>query len=701
MKTIVWSCTALWLLATGAMSFAVEAPGVLTLTQPQSYQVVQRDEHNQGKIPIKGAWSGQAARVEARYELMKTAGAGASVWILVGEIPPKGVLSGALPVPAGGWYRIAVRILDGDKEVAGQVVEKVGVGDVFITAGQSNAGNFGWPRQTPTEDRVAGHCAWDESWRLGYDPQPWGGGSGGSCWPAMEDVLVRALDVPVAVIATSAGGTSVQQWLPSSKICYGGLKRALDFVGPHGARAILWHQGESDAALGTSAEEYAKGMKEIIGQSRQDAGWEIPWGIAQASFLPESCKIEKGKGRLENGAIVREGQKQTCRDNPAVFEGPLTDDLTGPEWRCDTIHFNAKGFREHGRRWSTQVLKNLYPNVAAAAALAPAAAALACLSPMPGYVAQRDAQNQGDIPVSGNFEGALARIEACWTPMKGGAPSPWTLVADQPKDGYFSGTLHLPAGWYKLELRGLQDGKEVIRRTVEKIGVGEIFVVVGGENVANFGQVRQTAQDPRCSGYCMACFERPLADPQRGALGTQGSSWPTLGDALAAALDLPVEIVVSGYSGAIDQWKPGTSLYHGGLLSTMLYSRRFQKGGCRAILWEVGEQDAKFGTTADAYAATFGVITTQLRKDIGWEVPWVVAGVAYHPEASAEKQKSIRDAQQKICDGKAVLAGPTADDLTGTNWRFDGIHFTAAGLQEHGKRWATALQALFFKGKQP
>ena len=111
----------------------------------------------------------------------------------------------------------------------------------------------------------------------------------------------------------------------------------------------------------------------------------------------------------------------------------------------------------------------------------------------------------------------------------------------------------------------------------------------------------------------------------------------------------------------------------------------------------MGELDAKLGVKADDYAAALGAIIAQARKEAQGDMPWVIAGVAYHPEASAANQKAIREAQRKVCDGKTILEGPTADDLTGPEWRYDGIHFTEAGLEEHGKRWAAALQALFFE----
>jgi len=286
-------------------------------------------------------------------------------------------------------------------------------------------------------------------------------------------------------------------------------------------------------------------------------------------------------------------------------------------------------------------------------------------------------------------------VEARRLPMKGGAPSAWVAVACNPKDGTIDGKIALPAGWYKLEVRGLWKGQEVVRKTIDRVGIGEVFAVVGGESVSNFGGALQAANDPRVSGYCAMCLWRPLRDPLRGAVGHRGSSWPAMGDALAAAWDVPVTIVASGYSGPIELWKPGTTYFNGGLKGGLIYGCRLRRGGFRAILWEVGELDAQRGTRADAYAAALRDIIAQLRKAFRWDMPWVVAGVAFHPKASEANRQAVREGQRKVCDGKTILEGPTADDLTGPTWRFDGIHFTEAGLREHGKRWASALQKLF------
>jgi len=49
-------------------------------------------------------------------------------------------------------------------------------------------------------------------------------------------------------------------------------------------KGVLWHQGEYDNAAGTSAEDYASRLSAIISQSRTDAGWDVPWGVALAGW---------------------------------------------------------------------------------------------------------------------------------------------------------------------------------------------------------------------------------------------------------------------------------------------------------------------------------------------------------------------------------------------------------------------------------
>ncbi len=104
-----------------------------------------------------------------------------------------------LPAPAGGWKKLEVRVTDGDNEVARAMIEHVGIGEIFLIAGQSNSANHGEEKLMPKTDRVV---AFDGTkWQVANDPQPGASGKGGSFIPAFGDALVDKLNVPVGIVA--------------------------------------------------------------------------------------------------------------------------------------------------------------------------------------------------------------------------------------------------------------------------------------------------------------------------------------------------------------------------------------------------------------------------------------------------------------------------------------------------------------------
>ncbi len=247
-----------------------------------------------------------------------------------------------------------------------QTVSQAGVGEVFAIAGQSNSANHGGTRLTPESDRVVAMDA-TGFWQPAADPQPIATGDGGSPWPAFGDRMVEALDVPVGIVSVGWGGTSVGQWLPGAAgpdvngPLYNRLQRVLERLGPDGVRAVLWHQGESDSLLGTSREAYAATLREVIAHSREDAGYDLLWGIAQAAFLPSTSASAEAR--------ILAAQLDVIAGDPLVFAGAMTDDLIGSEWRYDMVHFNEAGLRLHGERWAEAVLPLIVPEPTAAAIL--------------------------------------------------------------------------------------------------------------------------------------------------------------------------------------------------------------------------------------------------------------------------------------------------------------------------------------------
>ena len=327
-----------------------EADAALLLSNPTGRSVLQRDENNRADVTVEGLFAGDVTRIEARAVPMAGYGGEETSWQVIDDAPTGGSFSSSLDL-AGGWYEIQVRAFNDTELVAENSVERIGVGEVFITAGQSNSANSGSTPVTPADERVS---AWTGGmWQFAGDPQPIATGTGGSPWPTMADHLVDAFDVPIGLVSVGWGGTSISQWQPGGSL-YPRLEEALETLGPEGFRAVLWHQGESDAGAGTSTEDYVAGLENIIAQSRMDAGWDVLWGVALASYRP-------GFGSDED---IINAQLEVIANDSLVFLGAMTDDMIVP-YRDGTdytgIHFNEAGLREHGYRWYLQLFPIVVP----------------------------------------------------------------------------------------------------------------------------------------------------------------------------------------------------------------------------------------------------------------------------------------------------------------------------------------------------
>jgi hypothetical protein len=341
------------LTAADSAPFTVDAlaASIVTISGPTSRHIVQRSSGNTGNLGISGTYTGAPERIDARAVVMGGAGnSGTSTdWQTIQTSPGGGSFTGPLSdVAAGGWYQLEVRAITAGSPGPVATLAKVGVGDIYLTAGQSNSANFGGPAHTPADDRVSTRTSVSAaSWRQGYDPQPLAGGAGGSVWSRLGDQLAAADDIPIGFICVGVGGTEVSQWVPGTANYDNLLKPALQSLGASGCRAVLWHQGESDSLASVTAITHAARLNSMITQSRTDAGWTVPWYLAEASFHPGS--------NLTQEEPVCAGQRLAVFGDANVFIGPTTDafhleDAAGGKL-SDSVHFNAAGLLDHATQW--------------------------------------------------------------------------------------------------------------------------------------------------------------------------------------------------------------------------------------------------------------------------------------------------------------------------------------------------------------
>lgn len=333
----------------------------ITLTSPLDYQVFQRNTIDKGIVRLSGIANDCNAIEYCLNGKNRKGKKIKSTWTTV-AINDGHSFNLSIKTPAGGWYVLKVRGIKNGKVYSAVIVEHVGVGEIFVGVGQSNSTNCGgikapegkYPLDGRTQTMTGMVSSYDgQLWRIANDPQKgvhdkW---EGGSLWPSFGDDMYNKFKVPIGVAVTGYGGTSIAQWMKNSKEIgeksklYQWTLTRINQLGKNGFRAVLWHQGESD--YDNTAKQYADSLIQMITDFRNDAGWNMPWFVANASFTP-------GKPVVDTNS--RGGQKIVWVKGIAL-EGPDTDKLLGDlrDHDGNGIHFSKKGLKVHGEAWSQKV----------------------------------------------------------------------------------------------------------------------------------------------------------------------------------------------------------------------------------------------------------------------------------------------------------------------------------------------------------
>jgi hypothetical protein len=345
----------------------------VAVVSPSDYQVFQRDTFASGMVVVDlSTPPSDVTAIEFRLVGAPRTGQLDRSWRTIPQLGTSHYRV-ELSEPAGGWYRLELRARSEDQYVALPSVPHVGIGEVFVVGGQSNSTCHGEKRQQTDTGLVSNFDG--KAWTLAKDPLPGVDGKGGSPWPIFGDVLATRYGVPVGIVPVGAGATRVRQWLPNGQhvhiqasttraltkvgdndwVCDGKLfdrmVARMRQLGPDGFRAMLWHQGESDAhqANGRTlpADIYQQYMEMIIRSSRTAAGWNVPWFVAQATYHNPA-----DPGSPE----IRAAQKALWNENLAM-PGPDTDTLTGENRQNGGkgVHMSDKGLHAHAALWVQKI----------------------------------------------------------------------------------------------------------------------------------------------------------------------------------------------------------------------------------------------------------------------------------------------------------------------------------------------------------
>lgn len=355
-------------------------------------QVVQRSADGKAALPLGGTAAGAEGRaVEARLLLRQIPAEGFD-WRAVARVQG-GNWSGALEgVPAGGPYRVEARLAG-----TGAIdrISGVLVGDVWLLAGQSNMEGRGYLTDSlPPDPRVHSfdmrdhwlvaeeplHTRVDAADRVYWFPndqkvlEPWTGarlerynkyrdrGTGLGLPFALE--MVRRTGVPVGVIPCALGGTSMDQWSPALKdkggdSLYGATLRRVR-AGGGKLKGVVWYQGESDATRKQAAAFQGK-FERFVAALREDlAAPELPFYYVQIGRFITEDNI------TEEWSIVQEAQRVS---ETRIAHAGMVASVDGS--LVDLAHVDAASLNRLGSRVANLACHDLFPQVAACAALKP------------------------------------------------------------------------------------------------------------------------------------------------------------------------------------------------------------------------------------------------------------------------------------------------------------------------------------------
>jgi sialate O-acetylesterase len=363
------------ILAMAGLSFLSPTVLALDITAGLTdYQVVQCDADGTATLTLSGTAT-ETGALEARVSAVQKV---VEDWTPVGEA--SAAWSASIPtVPAGGPYRVEVRVTANGAALASDEALIVLVGDVWVLAGQSNMQGVGNRVNEETPDPRVNTYSMSYEWRVAQEPlhtlpespdaihfdvaqgeevrqQQIGywrdGHKGAGLGMAFAKEMVRRTGRPVGLIASAHGGTSMQGWDPALKdqggaSLYGSMVKQVAAAGGK-VRGVLWYQGESDANAEASA-IFADKFKALIEAMRRDFNNpDLPFYYVQLGrvILPWD---EASWNRIQ--AI----QLSTTTEVPNTAVVPAVD--LGLD---DGIHIGTSGLKTLGYRLANIAEANLF-----------------------------------------------------------------------------------------------------------------------------------------------------------------------------------------------------------------------------------------------------------------------------------------------------------------------------------------------------
>ena len=352
--------------------------------------------------------------------------------------------------------------------------------------------------------------------------------------------------------------------------------------------------------------------------------------------------------------------------------------------------------------------------------------------PTSRMIFQRGQDNQAFIPIQGQCPAGTVRIEATAAVINGGGSVGWTSVVEPVTGTGFSGRLRLQGGWYGLTVRAVGSGGVLATWTVDRVGVGEVFIV-SGHSVASGDNNRPivASTEDRVNAIARPADQAvrytyelsptvanlPRQWAQYGEIipapfGELPYFWSKCAERLVQRLNVPVAMYQTAFGGTnLEMWwksSQGIQFPHSFVRSNLgmpyinlkhaltIYSAQ---SGVRALMCDHGANDLA-NPDGNQIAGYYKGMLDQARADFGFPV-WALINRATPGINENNPFRAVRQAQDAATAYTNCAPGPDYDTQMAPEDRYDNIHFALSGMNKAAVVWADAVTDSFLQRATP
>lgn len=344
--------------------FSAKYYGVVIEEGPQNWQILQQ-VGGVAKVTLRGRWflSGLSQQPLVFVRVVEeNTGQLVSGWERA-ELSGENEWSAELEIPQGGLYRIESCMEsahdNGTETYRGDIIHHIGVGDLYVIAGQSNAVGFGREAMYDAPQVgvhvLRGSGRWDlashplaDTTDISHPINRDRVNPGHSPYLVFGKLLKESAGIPIGLIPTALGGSPLSKWDTEEGELYRNMVEIVKAAGGR-IRGVLWYQGCSDAYEGFH-ETYLERFERFVRNCRRDFGDpNLPVLTVQLNRDLSCVNRDEGWG------TVREAQRQAALRDKHVYVVPSTDGTTS-----DIIHNSTASNMAIGQRLANLAKKYIY-----------------------------------------------------------------------------------------------------------------------------------------------------------------------------------------------------------------------------------------------------------------------------------------------------------------------------------------------------